>query len=105
MMRINRDNKIFQSEEYRKDRNKFNIIELNFNSKDLLLYSDEENYVICRGAVGRPTWIWTVDGIGETRMKEVVDVITEFYLTDCVKDKFTAKKEFYEFLKKRIIHI
>lgn len=98
MKRVDRNSNIFRSDEYQKDRNQFHIIELSLASQDLLLYSDEENYLICRGQVGRPIWIWTVDGINQNAMREVTELITEKYLTDA-KCKLTAKREFYAFLK------
>lgn len=99
MKQIDKTHPIFQSKEYRKDRNLFHIIELNLQTDDVLLYSDEKNYVICRGAVGRPTWIWTVDGIEERAMGEVASLIAECYMTDNSKCKFTSKKAFYAYLK------
>lgn len=100
MKRIDRNCSIFCSDAYKKDRNQFHIIELNLFSPDLLLYSDEENYLICRGQVGRPVWVWTVDGINENKMNEVTELITEQYLIAGTKCKMTAKREFYAFLKK-----
>lgn len=99
MKKIDRNSSIFGSDEYKKDRNQFHIIELSLFSKDLLLYSDEENYLICRGQVGRPVWVWTVDGINKNTMNEVAEIITEQYLTEDTKCKLTAKREFYTFLK------
>ena len=48
---INRDNKIFSSSEFQKDKYKFYLISLNLKRESLMLYSDEENYVILRGAL------------------------------------------------------
>ena len=39
----------------------FSLILKNLLSPDLELYSDEENYIICRGSKKWPTWIWTKD--------------------------------------------
>lgn len=99
MKRIDGNSRIFESDAYKKDRSQFHIIELNLASKDLLLYSDEETYIICRGAIGYPTWIWTIDGIDQDKMKEAANLIKEFYLTDDSKNKCTAKRDFYAFLK------
>lgn len=99
MKKIDRNSSIFSSDEYKKDRNQFHIIELSLYSQDLLLYSDEENYLICRGQVGRPVWVWTVEGINKNTMNEVAELITEQYLTEGTKCKLTAKREFYTFLK------
>ena len=48
--RITGDNQVFNSNEFQKDKYKFNIILKNLPSKELELYSDEENYIICRGS-------------------------------------------------------
>ena len=47
---IKSDNEIFNSNEFQNDKYKFNIIIKNLSSLELELYSDEENYIICRGA-------------------------------------------------------
>ena len=54
-MRIDKDDKVFTSKEYLKDRTKFYLIEQNLNSQELELHSDSENYVICRGSIVWPT--------------------------------------------------
>lgn len=66
-------------------------------SKTLQLYSDEENYVICRGAEGLPTWIWTRDNMDINLLPEIKQSM-KLYLTDREKDKFTCKKELYNLL-------
>lgn len=68
---INQNNKIFDSEDFQKDKYKFFLITQNIKSDSVLLYSDEENYIICRGAVGFPTWIWTKNGIDNDKVTEV----------------------------------
>ena len=99
MKRIDKNNAIFKTTAYRNDRNRFHIISMNLASKDLLLYSDEHSYVICRGAIGKPTWIWTIDGICSSKMEEAARLIAGFFLTDNPKDRCICKKEFYTFLK------
>jgi len=99
MKKIDRNNKIFESEAYKRDRNQFHIIELNLAFQSPLLYSDEDNYVICCGQKGKPIWIWTVDKIERNVMKEVAEVLEEQFLNDTTICKFTAKRDFYSFLK------
>lgn len=91
------DNKIFSSDEFQKDKYKFYLILLNLKSESVMLYSDEENYVICRGIVGLPTWIWTKDGFDISKLEEIKNAM-DLYLTDADKDKFTCKKELYDLL-------
>lgn len=97
MKPITSNNKIFLSDEFQKDKYKFYIISLNLKSESVMLYSDEENYVICRGAEGLPTWVWTKDGFDVSKLEEITTVMN-LYLTDADKDKFTCKKELYELL-------
>ena len=97
---IKSDNEIFNSNEFQKDKYKFNIILKNLSSLELELYSDEENYIICRGAKKYPTWIWTKDNFDRRKIEELEELI-KMYLTGSEKDKFTCKKELYDILKER----
>ncbi len=98
--KIEPNNKIFNSPDFQKDKYKFNIILKNLPSPELELYSDEENYIICRGSKKWPTWIWTKDGFSVSIIDEIEELI-KLYLTDNEKDKFTCKKELYDMLVKR----
>ncbi len=95
--KIDSSNKIFESPEFQKDKYKFNLIFKNLPSPELELYSDEENYLICRGSKKFPAWLWTKDGFDKSKLDEIEDLIT-FYLTDNVRDNFTCKKELYDLL-------
>ena len=97
--KINIDNKIFTSDEFIKDKYKFNIILQNLSSDNLELYSDEENYVVCRGRKDLPTWIWTRDGFDRSLLPEIQYLIN-LYLTDVEKNKFISKRELYDLLMK-----
>lgn len=97
---IKPNNKIFNSKEFQKDKYKFYIILKNLSSTELELYSDEENYIICRGSKQWPAWIWTKDNFDKSIISEIEEAI-EMYLTDNNKDKFTCKKELYDLLIKR----
>ena len=98
--KIDGSNKVFDNPDFQKDKYKFNIIFKNLPSPDLELYSDEENYIICRGAKNYPTWIWTKDNFNKSLINEI-EQLMEIYLTDNEKDKFTCKKELYDLLKER----
>jgi len=95
--RIDGNNVIFNDSQFQKDKYKFNIIFKNLSSPELELYSDEENYIICRGSKKWPTWIWTKDNFDKTKINELEELI-KMYLTDNEKDKFTCKKELYDLL-------
>ena len=98
--KIDPNNKIFESKEFVEDKYKFYIIIKNFISNELELYSDEENYIICRGKKEYPTWIWTKDNFDRKAIFEIEKLI-KMYLTDRNKDKFTCKKELYDLLFSR----
>ena len=97
---IKPNNKIFKSVDFQKDKYKFNIILKNLPSPDLELYSDEKNYIICRGSKKWPTWIWTKDRFDKSIIEEIEELI-KMYLTENEKDKFTCKKELYDILVNR----
>lgn len=100
MRKIDPSNGIFSCDEFQKDKYKFNLILKNLSSKELELYSDENNYIICRGSKTCRTWIWTKDNFDKDVVLEIEKLI-ELYLTDNVKDKFTCKKELYDLLVER----
>jgi hypothetical protein len=93
---IEKDNAVFQSEEYKKDKYLFMILEKKINHEDAKIMSDENNYVVANESVEMPTWIWTKDNFDKSKLKEIEEVI-RLYL---VKDKmtFTCKKELYNSL-------
>lgn len=97
MKMITPDNMIFASEEYQKDKYKFNLIAQNLKSPTLELYSDESNYIVCRGNKKFPTWIWTKDNLDPSVLPEIMKVM-DLYLTENERDKFTCKKELYDLL-------
>ena len=97
--RIDKNDEIFSSNGYLRDKTRFHVIKKNFKSDELVLYSDGVNYVVCRGKVGWPTWIWTKDKIDVSLLPEIEEVI-RLYLTDNDTGKFTCKKELYDLLVK-----
>ena len=98
MKKIKRDNKIFQSDEFQKDKFKFNIVSKILSGDEVLLYSDEQNYFLARNKEGMPTWIWTRDGLKDRKKLEEIKESISLYLTDLQYDQFTCKKEFYDYL-------
>lgn len=93
---IKNNNKIFNSDSFQKDKYKFSLILQNLNSENLELYSDEENYILCRGVKNMPTWIWTKDNFDISLLPEIEKAIS-LYLLD-VDTRFTCKRELYEYL-------
>ena len=100
MKMIDKNNKIFDSVEFQKDKYKFNIIFKNLDSETLELYSDEEEYMICRGKLDKPAWIWTKDNFDKSKIEEIETLIRK-YILDIEKTKFTCKKELYDMLLER----
>lgn len=97
LKRIKADNKIFNSESFQNDKYKFFLILQNLGSETLELYSDEENYVLCRGGIKWPTWIWTKNNIDLSLLPEIEEAINLYRLD--VDTRFTCKKELYDLLK------
>ena len=96
--KIEPDNKIFESNEFQKDKYKFNIVSKILAGDEVLLYSDGENYFLARNKVGMPTWIWTKDELEDKQILEEIKEAIGLYLTDLEYDQFTCKKEYYDFL-------
>lgn len=96
--KVEPDNKIFASDEFQKDKYKFNIVSKILAGDEVLLYSDEENYFLARNKAGMPTWIWTKDGLEDEQILEEIKEAISLYLTDLEYDQFTCKKEYYNFL-------
>ncbi len=69
---ITKDSKIFDDERYKKDVIPFSLIEV-IKQNPLILQSDEENFIIAASATYHPAWIWTVDGISEQKIQEMLD--------------------------------
>ena len=95
--KIDKNNKIFNSEDFQKDKYKFFLVLQNLSSDTLELYSDEENYLLVRGNIKYPTWIWTKDNFDKSLFKEICECIELFRLD--VDTRFTCKRELYDLLK------
>ena len=93
---IKPNNNIFKSKEFQNDKYKFLLILQNLSSETLELYSDEENYVLCRGNIKYPTWIWTKDNFDKSLLSEIEDAINMYRLDR--DTRFTCKKELYNLL-------
>jgi hypothetical protein len=93
---IDRNNEIFKSDEFIKDKYLFFILEKKINHENAQIMSDEENYVITNESPETNPWIWTKDNFDKSKLQELEDLI-ELYL---VKEKmsFTCKKELYQAL-------
>ena len=96
MKLIEKNNLVFQSEEYKKDKYLFMILEKKINHEDAKIMSDEKNYVIVNESEDRWPWIWTKDNFDKSKLKEIEKLMEEYLVKD--KMTFTAKKELYNAL-------
>ena len=94
MKQITINNKIFTSKAFQKDKYRFSLINKMTKSPTFLCISDEENYLLARGAVDFPTWIWTKDNLSSSKVKEI-ETALNLFLTDSIT-KFTCKEELYK---------
>lgn len=95
--KIDKDNKIFKSNEFIKDKYKFFIVLQILERNTPIIYSDEENYFLIRSDNNHPVWIWTKDNINKYLIKEIEEAM-QLCLVNETKDQFTCKKEFYDLL-------
>ena len=98
-MKVDEHSKLFVNKDFLKDKEKFSLVYKMLKSKEKLFLSDEENYLLAKGTVGYPTWVWTKDNLDEDKLLEVLNLLKENYLTE-EENKFTCKKEVYEYFKK-----
>lgn len=91
---INKNNTIFSSDEFIKDKYLFAVFQKKINHENAKIMSDEENYVITNESDDRAPWIRTKDNFDLSKLKDIEDLI-KIYL---VKGKmtFTCKKELYD---------
>ena len=95
--KIDRNNDVFKTQEFQKDKYKFCIALQNLASDNPIIYSNEKDYFLIRKDNNLPIWIWTKDNIDISLVKEIEQVI-KLFLVNETKDKFTCKKEFYDLL-------
>ena len=95
---IDKNNKIFKTKEYEKDKLLFAIFEKKINLDNAFIMSDEENFAITNESIERAPWIWTKEHFDIKALKDI-EILIEKYL---VKDRmtFTCKKELYDYLVK-----
>ena len=95
---IDKNNEIFNSDEYVRDKYLYFIFEKKINHENAKIMSDGENYVITNESAETNPWIWTRDNFDQSKLKDIEELV-RLYL---VKDKmtFTCKKELYDALLK-----
>ena len=96
MKLIDKDNKIFKSNDYVNDKLLFAIFEKKINDANAKIMSDEENYIITNESEERAPWIWTKDNFDRSKLKEIEELIRLYLIKD--KMTFTCKKELYNAL-------
>ena len=93
---ISKDNEIFKSEEYQKDKYLFMILEKKINHENAKIMSDGKNYVIVNESEERWPWIWTKDNFDKSKLVEIEELIEKYLVKD--KMTFTCKKQLYNAL-------
>lgn len=94
---ITKDNEIFKSGNYQKDKYWFFIFEKKINDENAKIMSDWENYVITNESAETNPWIWTKDNFNKSKLKEIEELIEVYLNMYPANDKmdFTCKKELY----------
>lgn len=96
MERINKNNRIFQSNEYKKDKYLFSVFETKINDENARIMSDGENYVITNESEDRWPRIRTKDNFDRSKLNEIEESIRLYLAKD--KTTLTSKKELYDAL-------
>lgn len=93
MKTIDKNNPIFSSDEFIKDKYLFAILQKKINHENAKIMSDEENYVMTNESEERAPWVWTKDDFDLSKLKETEELIKKYLVKD--KMTFTCKKELY----------
>ena len=96
MKTIDKNNDVFKSDEYVKDKYLFFILEKKINHENAKIMSDEKNYVITNESPETNPWIWTKDNFDKSKLKELEELIEQYLVKE--KMTFTCKKELYQAL-------
>ena len=98
MKKITKENKIFLSKEFEKDKYMYYGLFENETNKDIEIYSDEKNHIICVDNDDNELWIWTK----EANEKNALEIITNknIFIKQNIKYKIICKKELYKILNK-----
>ena len=91
--------KLLKTKEFLKDKEKFSLVYKMLKSDKKLFLSDGENYLVARGTVGYPTWVWTKDNLDYEKFLEVERLVKENYLVE-EENSFTCKKDVYKYFEK-----
>lgn len=95
---INKNSKLLSIREFENDKYLFSILFENLLNSSFEVYSDEENYIICKGEQSKPIWIWTKDNLNENVLLQIQQIINN-YLDGNDNVKFICKPQLYLLLK------
>ena len=93
---IDKNNRIFQSNEYKKDKYLFSVFETKINDVNARIMSDGENYVIVNESEDRRPRIRTKDNFDRSKLNEIEESIRSYLVKH--KTTLTSKKELYDAL-------
>ena len=99
--KVNKNNSIFQSKDFEKDKYKFYIALKILADNDSCVFSDEKEYAILQMNEKLPIWIWTRDNIALKCVDEIIKTLNLHYNKNC---KIICKKEFYNLLLEKNVN-
>lgn len=94
-------NELLKNPKFNKDKYQFHLF-YKMLGEDSLFLSDNETYCLGRIKIGFPTWIWTEDNLNLKIVKEVEEILNNYYLISD-NNKLTCKKELYEYLQEDLL--
>lgn len=92
----------FNIPEFQNEKEAFFVFYEMLETEEYQFTSDDQNYIVGRGNIGYPIWIWTKNNCMENTIQEIEQKINEIYLTE-PQNSLTTKKELYEVLKNNYI--
>ncbi len=89
-------NTVFDTKQYKNDSTKFFFVERNRRLEGAKVVTDNMSYVLCQSKSGFPVWVWTLDKLSLSKLKELKQVLTS-YLDDS-EVQVTSRKQVYDYL-------
>ena len=89
---IDKNNRIFKSDAYRKDIVPFQLLEL-IKENPIMLISDEKSFIIGASHPEMPVWVWTSDEIDNDTKAELARYFYGYFEKGRQKFSFVAKPE------------
>ncbi|MEG2654700.1 MAG: GNAT family N-acetyltransferase [Clostridium sp.] len=94
------NDKIFESEKFRKDIVRYNIMRLIKDSSSPEIYSDGADIIVARSNINTPLWIWTSEDITSEKIEELMQLLDKL-LSIGNSTNITYKDNIYEKIEER----